>query len=129
MARIAAHRLAERHSLVALLEIIVPVLEGQQRLSEHHLALGGESEEDITADEVRLLLFQRLSPLLLLRVLPTSAFRPPNKGECTGKLDEGDPLFLLNRLQGRLTEALMERVTLVFEFDEVRKLAAEILAG
>jgi len=83
-------------------------MESQRSLSPTDL---DDETPDATAT-LRSLLFDRLAPLLILRVLPVEGFR-----EDTAE-DAGD--------LGKVGVLLIERVSQLYEFEEVRKLAAEL---
>lgn len=69
--------------------------------------------DDLSAAAVRDLLFERLSPLLVLRTLPLAAFQYST--------DNSEDLAQVYQL-------LLQRMVQVHEYDEVRRVAAEIFA-
>lgn len=84
-------------------------LESQRRLTEEML------ESPCGKEQVTALLFERISPLLAMKMaLPYCAADIP---------DDED-----GGVRKRLEDALVERVTSLLEFDEVRRVAAEVAA-
>ncbi|GBG34508.1 Hypothetical Protein FCC1311_107322 [Hondaea fermentalgiana] len=86
-------------------EDVLPFMQTQQELTEDLL---GNNAQDTA---VRDLLFARLSPLLFLTMLPLSTMFAPTSTEST-----------------EIAEALLLRCIAVYEFKEVRQVAAQALA-
>ncbi len=130
-------RLAQPDCLPALADALLHVLRCQPALQDSDL------EADAPPAVVRVLLFQRLSPLLLLRMLPSSAFRlPPPLGlavhpgpaETAGDAAAADAdgkhasVYQQNLGSGaQLFTLLLDRIWRLLEFDDVRKVAAELI--
>ncbi|XP_024393430.1 uncharacterized protein [Physcomitrium patens] len=95
----------------------------QPRMSEEVLSNISKNEDALAE-----LLFQRLSPLLVLRILPLKAFNhSSSKDLYGGMLDEA--ISGESQDQGRIstiTGLLLERMCNVWELDDVRKIAAEL---
>lgn len=101
-----APRLGQPDCIGAVLSMVNDVLEAQSVLTAE--ALNGDATGALT----KLLLFQRLSPLLLLRMLPTDAFSDPKMQ------------FSFAPIQ----HALLDRVSTNLEFDDVRRVSAELFS-
>lgn len=76
------------------------------------------------------ILFDRLSPLLVLRVLPLRAFNDLNSKELYGEFStitarDGDTVVTAAD-EKCITGLLINRMCHIFEFEDVRKLAAEL---
>ncbi|KAG0590274.1 hypothetical protein KC19_1G086500 [Ceratodon purpureus] len=79
-------------------------------------------------DALAELLFQRLSPMLVLRILPLKAFNYPSTKELYGSLLD-DSTSGESEDQDRvstITGLLLERMSNVWELDDVRKIASEL---
>eukprot|EP00038_Savillea_parva_P030179 m.76112 g.76112 ORF g.76112 m.76112 type:complete len:1569 (-) comp9038_c0_seq3:8-4714(-) len=100
-------RLAQPDCLVTVLTLILQSLDGQPPLTVDIL------EGDTSGALTKVLLFQRLSPLLLLRMLPTDV------SLLTDTPDVGEALSALR-------DMLLSRLSAECEFDDVRKVAAEL---
>lgn len=112
-----AQRIGKNDCAPYMLASIVKVLEGQPDL-EYQI-----NESDNTMD--KLLLFQRLSPLLLLRMLPYESFSRECLALTDDKLSSSCESF---ENHDRLLEAIMIRLENKIESDHVRKVAAELLS-
>lgn len=101
-----APRLGQSDCLPSVLSMILRVLEEQGPLCEDAL------DRDATGDLTKVLLFQRLSPLLLLRMLPTGCFND------TAVESQLEPL----------RKILLSRISRILEFDDVRRVSAELFS-
>ena len=156
-----APRLALPDCLGNVLAMLLQVLREQDVLSADVL------ERDSSGALTKTLLFQRLSPLLLLRMLPNAAFlnvtaesatshrigQPNydgsgarggdgvgvaamgmdgshNKSDIaeSGARDDDSSPYSLTRTLASVREVLLERVCSQLEFDDVRRVAAELLS-
>ncbi|GLJ22075.1 hypothetical protein SUGI_0413790 [Cryptomeria japonica] len=109
---------------------ILPHMLKQQEVNEDTFSKGKEGRWD-EGHDARLaeILFDRLSPLLVLRVLPLKAFNDLHSRELYGELftsigkhgGQG-----ANIEEDCITVLLINRMSHVYEFDDVRKLAAEL---
>ena len=100
----------------AVASLVWPIL--QQRLSNQQeldeaMLLGTESDGDAGSGALQSLLFQRLSPLLLMKMLPAQFF-------AVLPSTDGAP--------SELAALLWRRMVRAYEFDEVRRAAAEAMA-
>lgn len=86
--------------------LVTAKLESQKRLTEGMLG------SPCGKEQVAALLFERLSPLLALKM---------TMGHCTVPIQD-------SVVRERLVNALVERITSLLEFDEVRRVAAEAIA-
>lgn len=86
--------------------LVVAKLESQKKLTEEML------DSPYGKEQVTALLFERLSPLLALKM---------TMGHCTVPIQD-------KVARERLVSALIERITSLLEFDEVRRVAAEAIA-
>lgn len=104
-----------------VLRACITCMASQKNLSEEHLQ--AESGEVVKA-----LLFQRLSPLLVLRLLPFEPFsRIDSLGESNEGVDQDLELELLPALRDNLIHR-MDGQENQLEYPQVRQLAAEIFA-
>ncbi|KAJ3297266.1 hypothetical protein HK104_000693 [Borealophlyctis nickersoniae] len=120
-----------------VVERVVGVMEGQPRLTEELL----RADTDEAALMTRDLAFVRLSPLLILKVLPLEAFKgltlpddyvPPDFWDSAvnpiSATSENEAEKRNENLAKRLMEALLVRIEHPLEFDPVRKLSSDLLA-
>ena len=139
-------RLGSEACLVPLVTDVLRVLQSQPGLTDEAV------EKDTTGAVLQVMLFQRLGPLLLLRVLPHACFTalptqpadaPPTAhaagraaaGAGTGTLAPAPPspgapapaeppVSLESQLHGALYDRTMQEL----EFEDVRKVAADLLS-
>ena len=124
-----AERMGGADCAPSLLKSVLHVLHRQPKLDAS--ALDNDNGGELT----NLLLFQRLSPLLLLRMLPFNAFGSTlvvSQHEAMPSSDDsvapGQMRGVSLPQQGSLFDVLFARTTTELEFDQVRRVAAELLS-
>ena len=138
-------RLGSEACLVPLVADVLRVLQSQPGLTNEAV------EKDTTGAVLQVMLFQRLAPLLLLRVLPHACFTalPAQPSTASGEAGEAPaadraaasadagagaeadtlaPPGPMGSLESQLHAALYDRTMHELEFEDVRKVAADLLS-
>ena len=150
--RVAIKLVGKLGKVLSRLDCVKPLLTSVLKVLHEQppLEIAASDDENELSEAMKLLLFQRLSPLLLLRALPVECFTEPELGRAPAALRFGDCDNALRLIHASLTEptdaqaddsglaqptleaelltAVFLRTVQKFEFTSIRKVAAELLS-
>ncbi|CAK9319331.1 unnamed protein product [Citrullus colocynthis] len=109
-----------------ILKRILSYVKGQKEIDECFYTKQESQEEDISLS-VQQFLFERLCPLLVIRMLPLEVFNDLSMSIMYGQLPNRSIMHDMDIVDHTCVAALLlNRAFSKFEFDDVRKLAAEL---